>query len=153
LQIWGMIHSGPRWIQSIQGGRGTSPWLPRSLVVSVMGPGRMSVSQGSRTIATLSGGVISRPALDVFDSKWLYEAFAGVRAELVAQHTASRERSTEPWAPLEPGFTGTLAQHVMRRLISVIRNTRHGGTLLFLPPERVSEFAFDNRYMSIKYKF
>ena len=41
----------------------------------------------------------------------------------------------------------------MRRLISVIRNSRHGGTLLFLPPERAVEFACENQHMSIKYKF
>lgn len=153
LQIWGMVHSGPRWVQTLHGGRGTSSPLPSSLVVCVTGAGRLSVCQGSRTIATLSGGMITRPSLDVFDSKWLPEAFAGVRAEVVAQHAEARARATEPWAPLEPRFTGILAQHVMRRLISVIRNARHGGTLLFLPPERAREFACENRFMSIKYKF
>ena len=58
LQIWGMIHSGPRWVQTIQGGtrhgRPLRP-LPASLVVCVTGAGRLSVCHGSHTIATLSG--------------------------------------------------------------------------------------------------
>jgi hypothetical protein len=153
LQIWGIIYSGPRWVQTIHGGRGTSQPLPMSLVLRVTGPGRIAVCKGSITVATLNGGRVARPSLDVFDSHWLPASFAEVRAEIWALHTVAREKANAPWAPLDPDFPKILAQHVIRRMITIIRTLHHGGTLLLLPPHRTAEFFCENHYLAIKYKF
>ena len=42
---------------------------------------------------------------------------------------------------------------MVRRIISVIRNSRHGGMLVYLPPEMGPELESTNRYLSIKYHF
>jgi hypothetical protein len=42
---------------------------------------------------------------------------------------------------------------VVRRIISVIRNSSHGGMLLYLPPEMCPDLVAENRYISIKYQF
>jgi len=42
LQIWGIVHSGSRWVQNIYGGRLIAPTLPLSLVVYVTDPGRIT---------------------------------------------------------------------------------------------------------------
>src|SRR5579883_993718 len=71
FEIWGMLHSGPRWLQTAQGGR-TPPPEPtpgRMLVVRAVGPGRLAVGRGYETIAELRGGQLSEPSLDVFQSQ------------------------------------------------------------------------------------
>ncbi len=153
LQIWGLVSSGPRWIQPVFGGRKPVEFLPHCLVVRASGPGRIAVCRGSVTIATLSGGRVNRPSPDVMDSVWLPGIFSEVRNDLLALHDAARTRSAKRWAPIEPGFMKALAQQVIRRIISMIRNSRLGGTIIMLPPERAAEAFFDNPYMTIKYKF
>ena len=96
-RIWGLVHSGPRWLQVVHGGRETYQPLPAVLVVRVTGPGRLAVCQGLVTLATLHGGQIHGPLVDVFDSQWLPESFATVRAELWPLHTAARARANTPW--------------------------------------------------------
>jgi DisA bacterial checkpoint controller nucleotide-binding len=150
-RIWGLVHSGPRWLQVVHGGRETYQPLPAVLVVRVTGPGRLAVCQGLVTLATLHGGQIHGPLVDVFDSQWLPESFATVRAELWPLHTAARAQAHTPWALLEPSFPLILGQQVIRRIISLMRTLHHGGTLIFLPPELASSVLSDNPYMTIKY--
>jgi hypothetical protein len=153
LQIWGIVHSGARWTQLVHGGRKTASPLPPSLVIYVTGPGRIAVCRGSLTIASLVAGQISCPSRDIFNSVWLPENFAESRSELLEMHQAERRRAKAAWANLEPDFIRTLAQQVVKRIISTIRNSRHGGTLVYLPAERAAELCCKDDYMSVKYQF
>jgi hypothetical protein len=153
LQIWGIVHSGPRWLQAVHGGRDTFQALPPALVVRVTAPGRIAVCKGLVTLATLNGGRIVCPTLDVFDSRWLPESFATTRAELWALHAAARGRAGKPWAPLDAQFVRIVAQHMVRRMLSLVRNAHHGGTLIYLPPERAAEYCGPNPYLTLKYTF
>jgi hypothetical protein len=132
-QMWGLVHSGSRWMQSFFGGRKSVAPLPPSLVIYVTGPGRIGVGRGAVMIASLNSGQINCPSLDIFTTAWLPESFADFRAELLALHEASRTRAKTPWALLEPGFVRLLVQQVAKRIISDIRNSRHGGTLVYIP--------------------
>ncbi len=152
-QIWGLIHSGSRWMQTVYGGRKRFPPLPPSLVIYVTGPGQISVCIGHEMIASLNVGQINCPSLDVFSSRWLTESFADVRAEMRELFLAARAQAGETWANLDPDFPKNVAQQVVRRIISVIRNSRHGGTLVYLPLETSEEVLAENRYMTIKYRF
>ena len=153
LQIWGIVHSGPRWLQAVHGGRDAFQALPSTLVVRVTAPGRIAVCKGLVTLATLNGGNIVSPALDVLDSRWLPENFAATRAELWALHAAARERAGTPWAPLDAQFARTVAQNMVRRMLSLVRNAHHGGILIYLPAERASECCGPNPYLTLKYTF
>lgn len=51
FQIWGIVHSGPRWINSFYSSRKPFQALPSCLIISVTGPGSMSVSNGSLVVA------------------------------------------------------------------------------------------------------
>jgi hypothetical protein len=153
LQIWGIVHSGPRWLQAVHGGRDTFQALPSALVVRVTAPGRLAVCKGLVTLATLNGGRIVCPALDVFESRWLPESFAVARAELWALHTAARARAGQPGASLDARFVQIVAQHMVRRMLSLVRNAHHGGTLIYLPPDRAAEFCSQNPYLTLKYTF
>lgn len=153
VQIWGLVHSGTRWMHSVYGGRKTFPPLPLSLVVYVTGPGQISVCLGEEIIASLNAGQINCPTLDVFNSRWIAESLASVRAETWKLHQVAREKAVRPWAHLDPEFGKSVGQQVMRRIISVIRNSGHGGMLVYLPTEMSEEMLADNRYMAIKYQF
>jgi hypothetical protein len=135
LMLWGMITSGPRWVQAIYGGRQSFHRLPPNLVVRVTAPGRVAVCKGLVTVAMLVGGRIVQPSLGIFDSTWLPATFAEWRDELLALHGEARHRATTPWAELDPDMTRLIVQHSVRNVIGLMRNSHHGGTILFLPRE------------------
>jgi hypothetical protein len=151
--IWGMVHSGTRWMQSVYGGRKIAPPLPAYLVIHVSGPGRIAVFRGSTLIATLDSGRINSPSLNVFMSRWLRESFAETRNDLRELYLAARRRCDVPGAILDDNFVRMLSQQVVKRIISTIRDGHHGGTLIYLPHEQVPTLLAENRYMTIKYRF
>ncbi len=152
LQIWGIVHSGSRWVQNVYGGRTIAPALPLSLVVYVTDPGRITVCKGPLTIATLNRGQIVSPTQEVFDSAWLPARFAPVRSKLWELHIAAKDAAKKPWADLNPSIAHTIAQQVTRRIISSVRNSGHGGTILVIPPEMVEQVFEENPYLSIEYR-
>ncbi|MEW6273096.1 MAG: putative sensor domain DACNV-containing protein [Thermodesulfobacteriota bacterium] len=135
LVLWGVVVTGPRWVQAVYGGRQSFQRLPANLVVRVTAPGRLAVCKGLLTLATLVGGRIVQRSIDIFDSTWLPAVFADVREELLALHRSARERASTRWAELDPDVTRIIAQHVVRQIIGLVRNAHHGGTIVFLPPE------------------
>ncbi len=46
-RMWGILHSGLRWLQNVHGGRGRPQTLPPALVLSVTAPGRVTLGFGS----------------------------------------------------------------------------------------------------------
>ena len=152
LYIWGIVHSGSRWVQNAYGGKVIAPASPASLVVYVTDPGRITVCKGSFTIATLNHGQVVTPSQEVFDSSWLPGNFASVRYRLWRLHLTAKEAAKKPWADLDPSIVKTIAQQVMRRIISSVRNSGHGGTILVVPPEIVDHIFEENSDLSIEYR-
>ena len=74
--------------------------------------------------------ILAEPAL--FDPDGLPDQFSGFLEELTERHEAARSRarelSGERWAPLEPSLPRRIAERMMKRVISVLRDARHGGT-------------------------
>ena len=130
-RIWGVIHSGPQWLQSVRGGRETEQAIPPVLIVAATGPGRLLVTAGAVTLAELRNGTLSGRAVDVFQAQWLNERLSDVQST----------------------FGAVLAGHVLRRIVATIRAAHHGGTLIMVPSGRVSELLLDGRYMRVKYSF
>lgn len=56
LQIWGLIHSGTRWLRNIQGGRQPGPPLPPAPVAHVDAPGSIEVHKGYELVGKLQEG-------------------------------------------------------------------------------------------------
>jgi hypothetical protein len=152
--IWGVIHSGPQWLQSVRGGRATEQAIPPVLIVAATGPGRLLVTAGAVTLAELRNGTLSGRALDVFEAQWLHERLADVGRLTHAAHLHDRERDGGgSWAEVHPTFGGVLAGHVLRRIVATIRAAQHGGTLIIVPSGPASELLVDGHYLRVKYRF
>jgi hypothetical protein len=153
VNIWGQIHSGPGWIQSIDGGRRMFHPLPPALVVSVLGPGRITVSKGSVTVGKLWSGRITSPSTEIADAEWVKDAFAATNAELLRLHGEDQRKDSRPWATVDPDFARLIVHRAFRQIISRVRDGRHGGTLVLVPPELAAELCSPNPFLSIKYAF
>ena len=151
--IWGVVTTGPRWVQALHGGRQSFQRLPANLVVRVTSPGRIAVCKGLLTLATLIGGRIVQPSLDIFDTKWLPAVFTGVRDELMELHGIARANARSPWADLDPDVVDVIALHAVRRMVGMIRNGHHGGTLIILPPDGDDSLAALDGRIFLNYGF
>jgi hypothetical protein len=151
--IWGIVHSGPQWAQSLHGGGKTFKPLPGSLVLNVTNPGRITVCNGSTEVATLNSGKIVSPSTVVFDSMWMRSAFGSIVDEELALHREARKHAGKPWAVIDPDFFRIIKKQISMRIIGRIRSYRHGGTLISIPDELRGEFLSENPYIKLKYKF
>ena len=153
LRIWGLIHSGPHWQQSVRGGRGIEQAIPLILMIAVMGPGRLLVSKGARTVAALSAGTLASDAMDVFRAPWLSHVFHEIVDAQSRAHAGERALATVPWERLEGSFGALLAEHALRRILSTIRAARHGGTLLLVPAAEARQILREPGHLALKYAF
>jgi hypothetical protein len=95
--------------------------------------------------------------MDPFESEWLPGQFSGLLEELVERHKVARNRagelSGERWVPLEPTLPHRITQRMMKRVISVLREARHGGTVIFIPPGNAGEPSREHPYIDLRYPF
>lgn len=149
LQIWGLVQTGPGWLHSIQGGRARGAPMPEALIVAVTGPGRILVSRGGVTIAKLAAGRITGRSPDVFDSKWLPDACADGRHDVLAAH----ELASTSALPVTPGLLRRVDQQLVRRIIANVRLSHHGGAIILLPHEEAERVAATGKPIALKYRF
>lgn len=152
-RIWGILHSGLRWLQNAHGGRGRAQTLPPALVISVTAPGQITVGFGSEVITRAEAGKLVGPGSNVFESNWIRQAFEPVRTGLFNLHNDARAKHGANWAPLDPMLVRIISQHAVKRLISALRSAHHGATILFLPDDFAAELGDSNRYIDLKYRF
>jgi hypothetical protein len=153
LRIWGLINSGTRWIQAFQGGSKVVMPMPDSLVLDITGPGSIRAYRGPHILAQLSAGRIIMPSTNVLHSRWLAKRTASFNKEIVEMHIKSRPVADEAWATVREDFVPRLYEQVVKRIISSIRNMKHGGTIIFFPPGLIQRITSPNPYVFIKYMF
>lgn len=156
LRIWGLINSGPAWLRDVQGGRRAGAPIPPAPVVQVEAPGSIEAYKGYDLIGKLRGGRLSGSRADLFDSEWLPVEFSQFRCWLMERHEIARNRALEAgeeWATLEPSLPRRIAERMMKRVISMLREARHGGTIIFVPAENVRDFAAADPSIAMKYQF
>jgi hypothetical protein len=151
FRIWGILQSGPRWLQSARGGRFVPSPIPLdALVVRVAAPGMIAIGVGDVTLAELRNGSLGGQPFDTLEAKWLAARFAPFRDELLAEH----ERAMEGMAvALDPVVTRKISQQLFKRVISILREAHHGGTLLLLPETRVASLLRPGGVLRLKYTF
>jgi hypothetical protein len=157
LRIWGLINSGTRWLRDEQGGRRVGAPIPPAPVVHINAPGSIEAYKGYELVGKLQGGRLSGSRVDPFESEWLPGQFSGFLEELTERHEVARNRarelSGERWPPLEPTLVLRIAERMMKRVISVLRDARHGGTVIFVPQENAGEPSSEHPYIDLRYPF
>jgi hypothetical protein len=153
LQIWGLIHSGSKWVHIIHGGSKQATPLPSALGVYVVGAGRIIVCKGLEILAQLSGGNIISPSANVFKSEWMMSRFESVRDELFTLYNENPRNIDDSWSQIDPSFISDLYLQFFKHVISTVRRSGHGGTIITFPKEMEELLAHDNPYIDIKYRF
>ncbi len=153
LQIWGLIHSGSRWMQLIHGGSKRATPLPPALGVYIVGSGRLIVCRGLDILAQLSGGQIISPSVSVFQSHWVAERFARIQSDLAALHRQNPARLEEKWCRIDPSFVPSLYLEFFKHVISTVRRSGHGGTIISFPAGMGRMATHENPYIDLKYRF
>ena len=153
LRIWGLVSSGTRWLRDVRGGRRASAPLPQVPVVHVDAAGSIAAYKGLDLVATLQSGRISGSRFDPFTSAWLPERFADFRDELIARHVSARNVPGQRWAPLHPRLPREVSDRMTKRVIALLREARHGATLVFVPNESVGGLEAVDPYIDLKYRF
>jgi hypothetical protein len=120
-------------------------------------PGSVEAYRGHELVGRLRGGEISGSRVDPSESEWLPGRFSGLLGEFAERHEAARVRarelSGERWAPLEPGLPHRITRRMMRRVLSVLRDARHGGTVIFVPPGDDGEPCREVPHVDLGYPF
>src|SRR5215204_943749 len=157
LRIWGLINSGTRWLRDVYGGRRAGAPLPSAPVIHVNAPGSIEAYMGHEIVGKLQRGRLSGSRLDPFESEWLPGQFSRLLEEFTERHEAARNRarelSGERWAPLEPSLPRRITERMMKRVISVLRDARHGGTVIFVPHENTGDLSREHPYIDLRYRF
>ena len=131
LTIWGIIQTGTRWVNRVEGGRFDGTPLPPQFVVHILGAGRLMAACGYQRLLELNSGQILKSGLDPFQSQWMPIHFRSFREWLLERLKATRLEGAE----VEGCFIRTMAQSVVRRILSLVRSRGHGGMLIFLPQD------------------
>lgn len=156
LRIWGVINSGTRWLRNVQGGRLAGSPLPQEPVVYAHAPGRIEVYKGYELVGNLQMGTLSGSRMDIFDSKWLPIQFTQFRSKIQERHDAARKLATElrdeSWASIEPTLSRRIAERMLKRVIAILRDARHGGTIIFIPLENSAEPSTEESYIDLRYR-
>jgi hypothetical protein len=152
-EMWGIIHSGPHWLQSVRGGRAREQAIPHVLIIAATGPGRLLVSIGEITLAELKSGTLSGVEMDLFQSRWLQDRLGAMGRLHPIAHAHGDQRGDERSAEIDAQFAAVLAGHVLRRMVATVRAAQHGGTVIVIPEHRTSELLSDGRHLRVKYQF
>lgn len=153
LQIWGLIHSGSKWMHAIHGGSKQATPLPSALGVNVVGSGRLIVCRGQTILAQLSGGNIISPSTNVFQSEWVAERFGRMRGQLASLHEENSSKGQGEWAHIDPSFVPTLYLQFFKHVISTMRRSGHGGAIISYPAGMEEYLVHDNPDIDLKYRF
>lgn len=149
LRIWGIAHSGASWLAPSWGGRRAGSNWTLAPIVHVTGPGRIAIRSGGQLIAGLERGALLSLAMDVFQSQWLPEMFAHIRADVQQEHR-TRAPST---SDIDNSLIQTVGQHMMRRVLRLIRGAGHGGIILIAEPEEAERIRSGAGSVRLKYTF
>jgi hypothetical protein len=129
FQISGMIHTGA-WSRDLTVAVASlNHPIPDWLIIHVRGPGNLVIHRGSERIVTLLNGRVEGHGFDLFVSSWFLERYRKEGAAFTGEIT--------PNLPDSVVIRDDLAEKIgiafMRRVIREIRNSRHGGTIVFAP--------------------
>jgi hypothetical protein len=133
-RIWGILNTGPRWMNQVAGGRKpVGEKLPFPMI-HVRDPGWLLFYHAQNLIAEWRGREFHGPRMDVFQSQLLRDRFAGHRLGLIENLInccLPGSLSLEAYAEL----SHLISLQFVKRVINLVRTSGHGGSLVFLPDD------------------
>lgn len=151
LVIWGVLHLGTEWWKVLTGADSGAVCPPNCLTISSFAPGNITISTLGFAIARLRNGqLIGTPLPDLDEGP--IGSFLNSTAQELYRDTAKalgrKKYSRDSDSDLHPM---QLYYRTLARLLHLIREQRHGGTLLVLPDELSPEDGRLADRVSIKY--
>jgi len=149
FKIWGIMNTGPRWLNLVAGGRKSAGDALPHPIIHLRDPGRLLFFQGHSLIAEWRGSRIYGPQMDVFQSRLLNERFASQRLYLVqslAEGCLPASLETETYVDL----CHLISLQFVKRIINLVRTSGHGGSLVILP-NRGEKFEQAMAWIDCKY--
>ncbi len=135
FKIWGILNTGPRWLNLVAGGRKpTGKEIPYP-IIHVRDPGWLLFYHGYKLVAEWRGREFHGPRMDVFQSQLLSERFAAHRLRLVEdlmEGCLPPNLKEDAYADL----SHLISLQFVKRIINLVRTSGHGGSLIFLPEDQ-----------------
>jgi len=147
--IWGILNSGPRWMNLIAGGRKPAHSTLPFPMIHVRDPGWLLFYQDYDLLAEWRGREFHRPRMDVFQSRLMRDRFADLRKRLVRdapQKPLPSSLSSDTYETL----IHRIAMQFLRRVVNLVRTSGHGGSLLLVPPAE-NETRSTDQWIDCKY--
>lgn len=134
FRIWGILNTGPRWLNLVAGGRKPMGDAAPHPIIHVRDPGWLLFYHGYSLLAEWRGREFHGPRMDVFQSKLLSDRFAGHRQRLVEALGAEclpGSLDFESYAEL----SHLVSLQFVKRIINLVRTSGHGGSLVIVPDD------------------
>ena len=134
FRIWGILNTGQRWLNQVAGGRKPVGGVIPCPTIHVRDPGWLLFHHGEELIAEWRGREFHGPRIDVFESRLLRDRFAKQRFGLIENLIACclpSSMDVEAYAEL----CHLISLQFVKRVVSLVRTSGHGGTLVFLPAD------------------
>lgn len=149
FRIWGILNTGPRWLNLVAGGRKPMGEDEPHPIVHVRDPGWLFFYYGYSLLAEWRGRELHGPRMDVFQSRLLNERFENHRMRLVGSLV---EGCLPPSLKLEAyaDLSHLVAMQFIKRIINLVRTSGHGGSVVFLP-EDAEGVESATRWIDCKY--
>ncbi|MEZ0390131.1 MAG: putative sensor domain DACNV-containing protein [Verrucomicrobium sp.] len=149
FRIWGVVNTGPRWMNLVAGGRKPAgDDLPHP-IIHVRDPGWLLFYHGYQLLAEWRGTDFHGPRMDVFQSSLLNERFADLRRKMVEELSDDClpcSLNLETYAKL----SHLISLQFVKRVINLVRTSGHGGSMVCLPEGEEGEDAAA-RWIDCKY--
>src|SRR5262249_28684296 len=128
FQISGMIHTGECSRDLTVGIDSLNHPISNCLIIHIKGPGNLVICRGGHRLATLLNGQIEEHGFDLFPSSWLGERYR--LGDGFAERPVANPCSE---VVVHEDLVRNVARSFLKRVIREIRNSRHGGGLVFVP--------------------
>jgi hypothetical protein len=145
FRIWGIINTGPRWLNLVAGGRKSAGEVMPHPIIHVRDPGWLLFYYGYSLLAEWRGREFHGPRMDVFQSRLLHERFADHRLEFVQgliECCLPGTLSVAVYADL----SHLISLQFVKRIINLVRSSGHGGSLVFIPESKEGSSWIDCKY-------
>lgn len=132
IKIWGILNTGPRWLNRVAGGRKALGNEIQYPIIHVRDPGWLLFYNGYHLMAEWRGREFHGPRMDVFQSQLLSERFAAHRFRLVEELVEGCLPTTlghESYADL----AHLISLQFVKRIINLVRTSGHGGSMVIVP--------------------